>query len=1146
MDDLLPGPQTKGLWLESAVMNDHPTPISLYPYSGTLTFLFTDVVGSTRLWEQYTNQMRQTMVRHDEIIESLVAYHRGNVVRPRGEGDSRFAVFGRATDAVVAAIQIQRSFSEEPWSIPMPLKVRIALHTGEAELREGDYYGPAVNRCARLRSVAHGGQTLLSQATYNLINDALPDGITLFDLGEHSLKDLIRTERIYQLNISGLPAEFPKLQTKNNSYTNLPITLTSFIGRENEIHELKELLKTRRMLTIFGSGGSGKTRLAIQVANDLTNSFPDGVWFVDLSPLSNSTHISSYIMSDLGIREEVNSSPERALIDFMRGKSMLLFLDNCEHILSGVTPLVDMLLREASNLSILATSRTPIGVVGEMVWRIPPLATPELNCEIPLEKLVQFEAVKLFVERAVSARADFTMTSKNAFAIARICARLDGIPLAIELAAARVRILSVIDIATRLDDRFRLLVSPQNAIPRHKTLRSLIDWSYDMLPEKERILLRRLSIFAGGWTLNAAEEICADGNINSFEILDLLANLVDKSLVIAETKGGGERYHFLETIRQYAQERLLESQDMEEFPDRHAQYFTAIVEEAFGQLWGQNQAHWLEQLESEHDNLRSAMDWLTQMKIDDDRLLRLATSLWRFWEIRGYLNEGRARLEVALEHSPTSSHLLRGQALRGAGMLAFQQGDYERATALHGQSLSLFRDIGDKLGIGRELSALGEIAKIQGNYSQSIELHTESLAIRHEIADKEGVAVSLGHLGIIARDRGQYPYARELLEESLRLSRELKDKLMTAQALQSLGLVAFNLCEYPRATDLFEEASTLYRELNDRLGISNALQHLGTMAKDQGDFQRATALYKQYLELKRELGDRHGIAQAISNQAEVYFYQGNYPRAAELVEEGLSLFKELGVKRGILYCLGLQAYIAHYQGDYQRAQSLAAEVLNIATAMDAPRPVAYAKEVFGLGAYIRGEYVTAKTSFEEALLIFQKLNDRRNVASLWVNLARTAYRQGDRDCAMHYLDESMSLSRELDARWTTSLVLEIKGLLEREAGRYDQASQLFIQSLHLSIEQVNHQGIANCLGALAGIATLIGQPTRAARLFAAAEKSRKMLGAQMGKGDREEYEHYLGTLREQISQAEFEAAWSEGFHMTIEQITPDLTDLGSE
>ena len=1088
--------------------------------------------------------MRVAMTRHDALIESAVAESGGVVVRPRGEGDSRFAVFERPLDAVAAAVTIQRRLSIEPWTIPAPLRVRIGLHTGPADLRDGDYYGTAVNRCARLRSAAHGGQTLLSQATYDLVFQALPEDVRARDLGEYRLKDLQQAEHLYELVIPGLPADFPPLKAMESLQTNLPAPLTSFVGREREIAEVKRLLTMARLLTIVGSGGAGKTRLALRVAGDLLGSFSDGVWLVDLSPMTNPALLIRFVADVLGVREEESRPLQQSLIHFLHPKNALLILDNCEHLIQGIAQLMEVILRGAPDLRILATSREAINIPGEMSWRIPPLSTPRLSEVDESGNLNQYDAVKLFVDRAVSIKPDFAVTETTAPGIAKICARLDGIPLALELAAARLRVLSVEEIAARLDDRFRLLVGgSRTALPRQQTLRALIDWSYELLSDNERILLRRLAIFAGGWTLEAAEEVCSNRGIQPFEVLDLLSHLVDKSLVLAEPHEGHERYRFLETIRQYALERLIDGEEKDELERQHAWYFLRMAQESYGNLWGPKQGLCLAQLEIEHENLRTALEWTAKTPDRAEMLLRMAASLWRFWEIRGYISEGRAWLELALVSNPGAPAPLHAHALRGVGSLARQHGDYQQARAMHEQSLALFQEIEDKLGIGRELDALGEIAHSLGDYPQAVAFLTESLAIRYEINDKEGMAMSFVQLGNIALDRGQFLHARELLEESLDLNRERGDKLYTAFSLNSLGLVAYSLCEYARAISLFEEALALYRELMDRLGISNTLFNLGNVAKDQGYFARAMTLYGECLALKEELGEKRGYARTIAGMAEVAFTQGSYPRAADLADQSLALFRELGVKRGVNNALVVRAFVAHFQGENQLALSLVAESLDISTEMGAPRGVAYAKALVGLNAYAQSRLVEAKETLEESLAIFRKVGDRRSVAQMLINLARVAYRQRDFASASQLLEESLAISKELDIRWCWAFSLEIMGLLQRSQGDLGRASALFQESLRLSAEQENLQGILNCLGAIAGLAGMVQQPARSARLFAAAEKMRDAVGVKMGHSDRQEYEGYLTLLRSQLDVAAFNAAWSEGTSMTIEQAVEEANQV---
>lgn len=1110
--------------------------------SGTLTFLFTDMEGSTRLWERYPDKMSTAMMRHDTLIESAVALYGGVLVRPRGEGDSRFAVFTRATEAIGAAVAIQHQFSAEKWAFPHPLRVRIALHTGEANKLDGDYYGTVVNRCARLRNVAYGGQILLSQATYGLAKGVRPEGVTLRDLGEYKLKDLRDSEHIYQVIADGLTTEFPPLKTQDTIKTNIPLSLTSFIGRESEVVEVKELISINRLLTISGSGGAGKTRLAIQAASELLALFPDGVWFVDLAPLSNADLIVQYIMNSIGIREEEDYSPLQTLFDYSRDKTLLLILDNCEHLLQGVAGLVESLLRGVPKLKVLATSREPLGILGEMTWCIPPLSSPDIQEADDVGKISSYEAVQLFVDRAKSVLPDFSITKENASAVAQICARLDGIPLAIELAAARVRALPTDEIATRLNDRFRLLVGPRTTVPRQKTLRNLIDWSYDLLTEKERIILRRLSVFSGDWNLGAAEYVCSGGCIEVWEVLDLLTHLVDKSLVIPEIQNGGDRYRFLETIRQYAEERLVESNEADEFTCRHSEYYLNMAEESYGELWGPNQADWLLRLESDHDNLRLALMRMEQDPNRGEMSLRMSGSLWRFWEIRGYISEGRAWLERALAGAHDASIYLRANGLRGAGMLIRQQGDYELAKSMHEQSLAFFDKLNDKLGIARELDVLGEIAQYQGEYSQAIKLHRESLALRVEIDDKEGIAVSLGQLGVIALDQGRIQEARKLLEESLSLNRMLGDKLYTALALNNLGFVVYHQCEYKLAISLFEEALAIYRKFNDQLGISNTLLNLGNVAKDQGELLLAINLYNECLSMKKELGDKRGVARVSTALAEVTFLQGKYYRAMELAGQSLTLSRNLGVKRGVIVSLILLSYIAHYQGDTERSRSLAQESIVLSSELDYPRASAYTKEVLGLGAYAEGDLKTATELLQETLAAFQKIDDKRSIALTMINLARTAYRQGDYDTANHLLDQSLSIARELETRWILGFVLEIKGLIERRRENFRRASKLFQESLHISAEQDNLQGIANCFGGLAGLAVMANQPTLAARLFAAAEKLRVEMGVKMGKHDLLEYDQHLATLRDHLDEVTFNIIWSEGYSMATDRIVKELTD----
>ena len=481
------------------------------PLSGTLTFLFTDIEGSTRLWEEQPEAMGAAHARHQQIIREAVRAQEGTLVRERGEGDSTFSVFASASQAVSAAVALQRALNTGPWPPGAALRVRAALHTGQARISDDDYNSSSVNRCARLRAIAWGGQTLLSQATYELVRDEPLEGARFQELGLHGLKDLSRPERVFQLIHPELPRAFPAVRSLESVPNNLPQQLTSFVGREKEMAQVKGALSRARLLTLTGTGGAGKTRLALQSAADVLDDYPDGVWLMELASLADSTLLPQTVASILHVREEPGRSAGEALLGFLKDRTVLLVLDNCEHLLDAGARLADDLLRSCPGVCILATSREALGITGEQTFRVPSLTAPDARQTYTADGLTQYESVRLFIDRAVLSQPAFAVTNGNAPAVAQVCARLDGIPLAIELAAARVKALSVEQIAARLDDRFRLLTGgSRTALPRQQTLKAAIDWSYDLLSEDEKTLLRRLSVFAGGWTLEAAEAVCAD------------------------------------------------------------------------------------------------------------------------------------------------------------------------------------------------------------------------------------------------------------------------------------------------------------------------------------------------------------------------------------------------------------------------------------------------------------------------------------------------------------------------------------------------------------------------------------------------------------------------------------------------------------
>ena len=734
---------------------------------------------------------------------------------------------------------------------------------------------------------------------------------------------------------------------------NLPAQLTSFIGREGEMEEVKRLLASTRLLTLTGSGGCGKTRLALQAAADMVEEFRDGVWVVELAALSDPSLVTQETASALGVREESDplsmdsppvggegpGSPSTGsegsplltkLLTYLQPKEVLLILDNCEHLIEACASLVQSLLQNCPNLKILATSREALAITGEIPWNVPPLSIPDPGDLPSLETsdLNKYEALRLFSERAETILPTFEMTDRNASSVARICHRLGGIPLAIELAAARVKTLSAEEITDRLDDRFRLLTGgSRTALPRQQTLRAALDWSYNLLSQSERVLLGRLSVFMGGWTLAAAETICAEG-VEDYEILDTLISLVDKSLIVAEEEKGKTRYYLLETVRQYARDKLLESDESVSLRDDHLNWFQGLAEEAEDEFHGPNQVEWLDRLEAEHDNIRAALEWSKEAIDNSEAGARLAAALWWFWYVRGYGSEGREWLEKVTSESMGVSDAARARALIGVGYLAFSQPDYEPVAGLVEESLSLAREVGDKKSIAHSLRILA-FGIVYGKFygltnvtddGRAKELIEESLTLSREIGDKWSIGQSLLILAFVETGRSNYARVKELIEKNLTLSRELGDKLGIAMALSYVGRFVLEEGDYDRGRAYLEESLTISRELGGKEDLVAPLFYLGRTALLQGEYDRAKDLLEESLTLYRKLGGKMRIAGSLRLLGRVAAAQENYDRAITLYQESITLSKEWEDKRGIAG--GLEA-LAEVVGSGDRGEQAA-------------------------------------------------------------------------------------------------------------------------------------------------------------------------------------------------------------------------------
>jgi len=788
-DDAVPGQMR-------AAMLDLPT--------GTITLLFTDIEGSTSLLQQLGKRYSQVLGECRDLLRAAFHQYHGHEVDT--QGDAFFVVFARATDAVSAAVTAQRAIATHPWPEGVAVRVRMGLHTGEPQRSAEGYVGLAVHQVARIMSAGHGGQVLLSQTTRDLVEHELPGGVNLRDLGEHRLKDLQYPSHLFQLVIAGLPADFPPLKTLDTHPNNLPIQPTSLIGREKEVAAVQHLLRREdvRLLTLTGPGGTGKTRLGLQVAAELSERFLDGVFFVNLAPISDPALVVPTIAQILEVKETVEQSLLELLKTSLRERQLLLLLDNFEQVVSAASDVAD-LLAACPKLKVIATSRAVLHVRGEQEFAVPPLAVPDPNHLPDLVALSQYEAVALFISRAQAVKPDFQVTNANAPAVAEICVRLDGLPLAIELAAARIKLLPPQALLARLERRLAVLTSGARDVPvRQQTLRNTIEWSYHLLDAAEQRLFRRLSVFVGGCQLSAVEAVCSalgDGD-GAVPVLDVVASLIDKSLLQQVEQVGEEgkepRLRLLETIREYGLECLAASGEMEVTRQAHAAYYLWLAEEGEPELLGPQQAVWLQRLEGEHDNLRAALRWsLEQGETgqSQEMALRLSAALWWFWLVRGHRSEGRAFLEQALAASEGVVASVRAKVLIVASQFALNQGDMDRAKALAEESLALSRQLRYTWGIGYSFNLLGEFASMRGNFAAARLLNEEALVLQRETGDQEQVTYSLAGLGDLASLQGEYTRGRTLLEESLAIHRELGNTRGIADLL--LRLVRCSL--FPRA-----------------------------------------------------------------------------------------------------------------------------------------------------------------------------------------------------------------------------------------------------------------------------------------------------------------------------------------------------------
>jgi len=866
------------------------------PKLAMATFLMTDIEGSTRLWETQPDAMAVVLERHDGILRDLVGNHGGEVVKTTGDG--MLAAFADPLGAAEAAVDGQRRLASLSTG-STPILVRMALHTGSAQVRDDDYFGPALNRVARLLAIGHGGQILVSGVTAALVRDRLATDIALIDHGDQVLRDLAQPEHVHQLVADGLARQFPPLRSAAVSRSNLPVQVTSFVGREAELAEIERLVEAHRMVTLIGTGGTGKTRLMLEAAPRIEARYPDGVRLAELAPTSDPDLVASEVIRAVGGRERPGSTAMDTLLDLVRDKRMLLLLDNCEHVIGSAADLAWRVLTNCPATAILATSREALGIEGEQIFQVPSLGFVRAERTVVdgmarhdrLPEIAAAGAVRLFVDRAAAVAPGFVLTPDNAPIIAEICERLDGIPLAIELAAARVAVLSVDDILARLGDRFRLLTGGRRtAVPRQQTLQALVDWSWDLLDEPERRLLRRLSVFAGGWTLDAAWAVCAEPGEDVTDTLDLLERLVERSLVDVDRSGRATRYRLLETMRQYARDRLTERDEADVARRRHLTHFTATVESLVPTLMGPASGDALATIDAEIDNVRAAIEW--GLEADAETTGRLCVALWNYWRSRVTGEESAVWLTEAAERVaalpvPDGPTAARARAilvarLHATAAFALATRSNRPSIPMAEKGLELARALDDDHVLLDALSAQWTTRFFAGETDRLRALAEEQLMVAERIGDvwMTGAAeMTLANEYI----RSDPTRARALMESAARHAQQ-------TGAAFSIGFVGLNrgrllaaLGDIDEARTAFDAAFAAYTEVGDDGFALATRSDLGHALRDAGRLDEAEAVYRSTIPGWERLGNRGAIANQLESFAFIAIERGDDDRAARLL-----------------------------------------------------------------------------------------------------------------------------------------------------------------------------------------------------------------------------------------------------------------------
>lgn len=1121
---------------------------------GWVTLLFSDIEGSTALLRRLGALYDEVLADHFTILRSAIGAHAGTEVST--EGDALLAVFTDAADAMAACVDAQRTLAGHAWPPGGEVRVRMGLHTGEVRLSGGEYVGLAVHQAARIVQVAHGGQAVCSSATAAACEGRVPDAVALLDLGAWRVRDFDGPEHLFQVAGKGLALTFPGLRTLPAEAHNLPLSRTSFVGREQELAELAKLLADHRLVTVLGPGGAGKTRVAFELGRRLARQFDDGAIAVLLAPLDDPGLVVVRVADALGVRDEPGHPLQDTVVAALSRRRTLLILDNCEHLVDAVAPFVDTVLARAGGVTVLATSRRPLQIDGERLYRLRALEVPDPS--VSLDDLGRVDSVRLFLQRARAADADLVLDERTAPAVTRICEHLEGLPLAIELAASRLRSMPVAKLAERLGDALASAgASSGTAEHRQRTVRATVDWSHRLLTAEEAIAFRRLAVFRGGCDLDAVEHVVGFEPIEPREVIDLLDALVCHSLVQLDPRADG-RYRMLTVVRDIAAEHLAASGEEREVRQRHLSHYASLVAGGDRKLRGPDQVAWSAAVDREADNVRAALEWGLRGEGGREAGVRMVADLAPYWVRRGRAAEGLAWAREALLDV---SGALRPELAIGAGQLAFAVGDFHSATAHYEDGVAVARALGDRAGEALAVHRLGTVAKERGDSDTAEARHEEALRIARSIGDRATEGAALGGLGIVASRRADHDSAITLFERAVAIAREVGDRGMEAVWIENLGIEDFYRGDYDAALPRHEQALAIAREIGDRVHEGIFVGNLGTLASAMGDDDDAIAYVEEALAIARETGDRATIGHWLGNLGPDLLEGGDHDAATAYLEEALAIAQEVGERFLEGAWLGSLGKVCSATGDYAGAQARFAEALAIAREIGDRTREHWWLGRLGEVARVHGDYDTAVARYEEALVLCREIGERAGEPGLLAGLGDVALARGDEEAIDLYqaareaargvgragaseyavrLGE-LALARGDDAiarGWADDALLispkfpgRAEGLLALVAARAgDPADACDHGSAALDQLPVSHE---DRVATMITVAVALGSDA-AVRLVAAVHASLERTGLVLAPLHQAWLDGAVERARQDLEASRFDNLWAEGSTMSLE------------